>query len=88
MNSPRSAPVESELTMSEPLALEGADVGRRGDRLAALVGGDAAHGGAGADGGAAGQQGHGLGRPAVVAQRGQTQAVRGWSGRCCRWCRS
>ena len=29
-----------------------------------------------ADGGAAGEQGHGLGRPAVVAQRGQAQAVR------------
>ena len=56
--------------------LEGADVGwaSRADQ-AALVGGDAADGGARADGRAAGQQGHGLGRPAVVAQRGQAQAV-------------
>ena len=42
--------------------------------LAALVGGDAGLTAMpGADGRAAGQQGHGLGRPAVVAQRGQAQ---------------
>ena len=59
----------------EPLALEGADVGiGRVEGLAALVGGDAGDGDARADGRAAGEQGHGLGRPAVVAQRGQAQA--------------
>ena len=44
------------------------------EREAALVGGDAADGDALADGRAAGQQGHGLGRAAVDAQRGQSQA--------------
>ena len=38
------------------------------ERLAALVGGDAGDGDARADGRAAGQQGHGLGRAAVVTQ--------------------
>ena len=41
------------------------------EREAALVGGDAGDGGAGVAGRAAGEQRHGLGRPAVVAQRGQ-----------------
>ena len=46
-------------------------------RDAALVGGgDAAGAGAGVDGRAAGQQGHGLGRPAVVAQRGEQRVGR------------
>ena len=65
----------------EALALEGADVGiGRVERLAALVGGDRSGGArvvgdhTRADGRAAGEQGHGLGRPAVVAQRGQAQA--------------
>ena len=45
-------------------------------RVAALVGGrDASAGQPGADGRAAGQQGHGLGRPAVVAQRGEQRVA-------------
>src|SRR5262249_41567546 len=55
----------------EALALEGADVDARAPDVAALVGGAGLRGIALADGGAAGQQGHGLGRPAVVAQRRQ-----------------
>ena len=57
----------------ETLALEGADIGWRVERLATLVGRDAADGRAGADGRAAGKQCDGLGRPAVIAQRGQAQ---------------
>ena len=57
------------------LRLEGADVGRVVQREAALVGGHPGHGGAGVDGRAAGLQRHGLGRPAVVAQRA---SGRGW----------
>ena len=53
--------------------LVGADVGRRVERLAPLVGGDATHGRACADGRAAGQEGHRLGRPAVVGQRGESR---------------
>ena len=37
-----------------------------------------------ADGGAAGEEGHGLGRPAVVGQGAEVRGRRGWSGRCCR----
>ena len=58
-----------------------ADVGiGRIERLAALIGGDRSGGArvvgnhTRADGRAAGEQGHGLGRAAVVAQRGQAQA--------------
>ena len=48
----------------EPLALERADVGiGRVERLAALVGRDAADERACADGGATGQESHGLGQP-------------------------
>ena len=50
-----------------------------------LVGGDAALGRcARADGGAAGQKRHGLGRSAVVAEWRPGPGRRGWSGRCCR----
>ena len=48
-------------------------------REAALVGGEAGDGDARADGGAAGAEGHGLGRPAVVAQRGE-QRIDGTGG--------
>ena len=54
--------------------LEGADVDRAIQREAALVGGDAADGDALADGRAAGEQGHGLGRAPVEGQRSQSQA--------------
>ena len=57
----------------EAAGLEGADVGggALGPGDAALVGGHARHGDAGVDGRAAGEQGHGLGRPAVVGQRAE-----------------
>ncbi len=62
------------------LGLEGADVGIGCvERIAALVGGDRSGGArvvgdhTRADGRAAGEQGHGLGRAAVVAQRAQAQ---------------
>jgi hypothetical protein len=63
------------------LELEGADVGVGagdiGTRIAALVGGGeeakSKEGGAGVDGGAAGQQGHGLGGAAVVGQGAQAR---------------
>ena len=60
----------------ESLALEGADVDGAVDdpRLAALVGMDSGRDqavAAGIDGGAAGEQGHGRRRPAIVAQRSQ-----------------
>src|SRR5262249_54032707 len=58
------------------LALEGADVHGPDPAQAALVGGgDAGAGGPGAEGRAAGQQGHGLRRPAVVAQGGQQRGA-------------
>ena len=64
----------------ESLALEGADVGMGessgSPRWSVVMPAD---GGAGADGRAAGEQGHGLGRPAVVAQRGQ-QRIDGAGG--------
>ncbi len=57
------------------MKLEGADVDWAIQREATLIGGDAADGDAVADGRAAGEQGHGLGRSAVVAQRSQSQAA-------------
>ena len=76
-SSPEGAPapsVATPTTSGSGRGLEGADVHRRVEREPALIGRHPADRGALADGGAAGKQGHGLRRPAVVAQRGQAQA--------------
>ena len=79
--SPGSEPVPSLVVLTDQgIGLEGTDVGLgRVEREAALVGGEAGDGNALADGGAAGAEGHGLGRPAIVAQRGE-QRIDGAGG--------
>ena len=69
----RAGAVDGRVDDQGGLSLEGADVGCGVEREAALVSGDTAGGRALADGSAGRQERHGLGRPTVVAERGQAQ---------------